>query len=105
MLTVDKMPLLWDLFTHLLDVNSVEPNGNGATHTADPLADTVLICMNSNSNSNDSAEEQLEYWTVSWDALQVDLVRSDDCYCPPIPPLFQSDLVCLLNGYSFFLFL
>ncbi len=35
---------------------------------------------------------------MSWDTLQVDLVHSDDCYCLPIPPLFQSDLVCLLSG-------
>ncbi len=41
---------------------------------------------------------------LSWDALQVDLVRSDDCYHPPIPPLFQSDLVRLLDRYYFFLF-
>src|SRR5258707_14686365 len=39
---------------------------------------------------------------MSWDALWVDLVCSDDCYCPLIPPLFQSDPVCLLNGYSFY---
>src|SRR5258708_39980167 len=42
---------------------------------------------------------------VSWDALWVDPVHSDDHYCLPIPPLFQSDLVCLLNRYSFILFL
>ncbi len=42
--------------------------------------------------------------SLSWDALQVDLVHSDDHYCPPIPPLFQSDLVRLLDRYYFFLF-
>src|SRR5258708_857686 len=69
----DKTPLLWDLFTHLLDVNSVEPNGNEATQTADPSVDAVPICMNSDSDSDDSAGEWLEYWTggikmksISW---------------------------------------
>src|SRR5258708_7936745 len=59
----DKTPLLWDLFTHLLDVNSAEPNGDEATQTADPLADAVPICMNSDSNSDDSTGEWLEYQT------------------------------------------
>src|SRR6266436_6808718 len=31
---------------------------------------------------------------LSWDALWVDPVCSDDHYCPLIPPLFCSDLVC-----------
>src|SRR5258708_21319749 len=42
--------------------------------------------------------------TLSWDALWVDPVCSDDRYCPPIPPLFQSDPLCLFDGYYFFLF-
>jgi len=41
---------------------------------------------------------------LSWDALWVDPVHSDDHYCLLIPPLFQSDPVHLLNGYSFNLF-
>src|SRR5258708_29631076 len=42
--------------------------------------------------------------SLSCDALWVDPVHSDNCYRLLIPPLFQSDLVCLLNGYSFSLF-
>src|SRR5258708_2971918 len=40
---------------------------------------------------------------LSWDALWVDLVHSDDCYHLLIPPLFQSDLVCLLNSVGWIL--
>ncbi len=40
---------------------------------------------------------------MSWDTLQVDLVHSDDCYCPLIPPLFQSDPVRLLSRETFIL--
>ena len=46
----------------------------------------------------------LHYLNLSWDALQVDLVCSDDHYCLLIPPLFQPDPVCLLNRYTFTLF-
>src|SRR5260221_13934639 len=80
----------------------LHPSAHLCTPFCTPLCTSTHLCTPMHTLPHTSMH--LHTSPLSWDALRVDLVCSDDHYCLPIPPLFRSDLVHLSDGYYFSLF-